>query len=190
MLNGLSSAIVLEAAELGHAFAHIASAGIAGAPMDELRISAGMPRTLYWNNAVSPDAHRLRAIGGPIFNTLGLLLSLAIYRAAARETIARELAGWSAIGHGLLVIMSLFPLPMVDGGTLLKWTLVARGRTEAEADALVGRVAWAIGILGGVLGAGFIVRKRAPRRNWSATAPSSHTWRSESSVSNPIGRSG
>ena len=128
--------------------------------MDELRITAGMPRTLYWDNAVSPDVHRVRAIGGPVFNTVRLLLSLGIYRSAARKAIAREIAGWSAIGHGLLVIMSLFPLPMVDGGTLLKWTLVARGRTETEADALVRRDAWVIGILGGVLGAGFVVRQR------------------------------
>jgi hypothetical protein len=52
--------------------------------MDEVRISLGMPRTLYRENAVSPDAHRLRALGGPIFNALGLLVSLAIYRAARR----------------------------------------------------------------------------------------------------------
>ena len=128
--------------------------------MDELRITAGMPRTLYWNNAVSPDVHRMRAIGGLVFNTLGLLLSLAVYRGAARQPAVRELAGWSAIGHGWILFMSLLPLPMVDGGTLLKWTLVARGRTEAEADALVCRAAWTTGILGGVLGVGFIVRQR------------------------------
>ena len=52
--------------------------------MDEVRISLGMPRTLYRDNAVSPNAHRVRALGGPIFNLVGLLLSLAIYRAARR----------------------------------------------------------------------------------------------------------
>ena len=163
LLIGLLSTIVLLPADLGHAFAHIASARLAGAPMDELRITAGMPRTLYWNNAVSPDVHRMRAIGGPVFNTLGLLLSLAVYRVAARQSITRELAGWSAIGHGWILIMSLFPLPVVDGGTLLKWTLVARGRTEAEADALVRRAAWTIGILEGVLGLGFIIGQRLRR---------------------------
>lgn len=159
LLVGLASVVVLTPVDLGHAFAHIISARYAGAPMDELRITAGMPRTLYWNNAVSPDVHRLRALGGPIFNALGFLLSLAIYRAAPRASVARELAGWSALGHGLLLPASLAPLPMVDGGTLLKWTLVARGRSEAEADALVRRVDRGMGILGVILGAGVIGRQ-------------------------------
>lgn len=159
LLIGFTSVIVLLPTDLGHAFAHIVSARYASAPMDELRITAGMPRTLYSNNAVSPDAHRLRALGGPIFNALGFLVSLAIYRVVRPHSIARELAGWSAFGHGLLVIMSLSPLPMVDGGTLLKWTLVARGRDESEADAVVRRIDWGLGILGAVIGVGFIARR-------------------------------
>jgi hypothetical protein len=50
----------------------------------------------------------------------------------------------------------LAPLPPVDGGTILKWTLVARGRTETAADEIVRRVDWVIGILGGIIGVGFI----------------------------------
>lgn len=164
LLIGLASEVVLAGADLGHAFAHIASARYARAPMDELRISAGMPRTLYRNNAVSPDMHRLRSLGGPVFNALGFLLSLATYRVAPRRSIVRELAAWSAIGHGLLVPMSLFPLPMVDGGTLLKWTLVARGRSEREADELARRVDWGLAILGGIVGVGLIAREIAGRR--------------------------
>ena len=151
LLVGVASFVALVVVEWGHAFAHIISARFAGAPMDELRITAGMPRTLYLNNAVPPNVHRMRALGGPIFNTLGFLLSLTIYRTASRTSVARELAGWSAIGHGLLLLMSLTPLPTVDGGTLLKWTLVARGRSEAEADALVDRVDRRMGILGVIL---------------------------------------
>lgn len=151
LLVGLASFVALAVVEWGHAFAHIISARFAGAPMDELRITVGMPRTLYWNNEVPPNVHRLRALGGPIFNALGFLLSLTIYRAAPRASVARELAGWSAIGHGLLLLMSLTPLPTVDGGTLLKWTLVARGRSEAEADAVVERLNRRMGILGVIL---------------------------------------
>lgn len=122
--------------------------------MDEIQISAeaGMPRTLYWNNEVSPDVHRMRAIGGPIFNLLGLLLSLVIYAAVPGNSIARELAAWSASGHGYLLIMSLAPVPMVDGGTLLKWTLVARGKAVTEADEIVRRVDWVMGIVAGIVG--------------------------------------
>jgi Zn-dependent protease len=129
--------------------------------MDEIQISAeaGMPRTLYWNNEVSPDVHRLRAIGGLIFNLLGLLLSLAIYGVVPGNSIAWELAAWSAAGHGLLFIMSLAPVPMVDGGTILKWTLVARGRTVAKADEIVRRVDWVMGIVAGIVGVVLIALK-------------------------------
>ena len=50
--------------EIGHALAHTVSARCAGAPMDRIVLSSGMPRTLYTDNAVSPTAHRLRALGG------------------------------------------------------------------------------------------------------------------------------
>ncbi len=113
-----------------------------------------MPRTLYWNNEVSPDVHRMRAIGGPIFNVLGLLLSAVIYAVARGNPIIRELATWSAVGHGWILLAALLPLPIVDGGTLLKWTLVARGRTEKEADEMIRRVDWVLGIVGGIIGVG------------------------------------
>lgn len=156
VLIGWVSAALLLAVDLGHALAHIFSARYAGAPMDEILISPGMPRTLYRDNEVSPDAHRLRALGGPIFNAFGLLLSVAIYRVASSKPITRELAAWSAVGNGLQLIASLSPLPVVDGGVLLKWTLVARGRKETEADDLVRRIDRMMGIAAGIVGAGFI----------------------------------
>ena len=161
VLVGFVTVILLLIAELGHPIAHIFSARYAGAPMDEIRISAeeGMPRTLYWNNEVSPDVHRMRAMGGLIFNLLGLLISLAIYAVVPGNSIAWELAAWSAVGHGLLLIMSLAPVPMVDGGTILKWTLVARGRTVAKADEIVRRVDWVMGIVAGIVGVVLIALK-------------------------------
>jgi hypothetical protein len=154
VLIGFVTVIILLIAEIGHPIAHIFSARYAGAPMDEIQISAeaGMPRTLYWNNEVSPDVHRMRAMGGLIFNLLGLLLSLAIYAVVPGNSIAWELAAWSAAGHGLLFIMSLAPVPMVDGGTILKWTLVARRRTVTEADEIVRRIDWVMGIVAGIVG--------------------------------------
>ncbi len=44
---------------------------------------------------------------------------------------------------------------MIDGGTIFKWTLVARGKTEAEADDLVRRVDWILGFV--VVMAGIIL---------------------------------
>lgn len=101
----------------------------------------------------------MRALGGPVFNLVGLLLSAMVFALAANHPIAKELVAWSALGHGLLLIMSLSPLPVVDGGTLLKWTLVAGGRTETEADAIVRRVAWVIGVMGGLIGLGLVAMR-------------------------------
>jgi hypothetical protein len=160
LLIGFQSVAILLLVEWGHAIAHIFSARYAGAPMDELRITAGMPRTLYWNNEVSPDTHRMRALGGPIYNGLGLLLSSAIYGLVPGKSIARELAGWSVLGHGALLIASLSPVAIVDGGTILKWTLVARGKSTTEADQVVQLVDRVMGIVGGTIGAGFIARRK------------------------------
>ena len=156
LVIGFVTVLLLLPADFGHALAHIFSASLAGAPMDEILITAGMPRTLYWNNEVSPDVHRMRAMGGPVFNAVVLLLSGVIYAVASGNPIARELAAWSAVGHGFILLAALLPLPMVDGGTLLKWTLVARGRTETEADEIVRRVDWVMGIVGGLIGLGLI----------------------------------
>ena len=160
LLIGLASLVLLLPADFGHAIAHIFSARYAGAPMDEILISEGMPRTLYRDNAVSPNVHRLRALGGPLFNLLGLVLSLCARRLSPGRSIARELADWSALGHASILVASLAPLPIVDGGTLLKWTLVARGRAESEAEEFVRRVDWAMGIATGLIGVGLIAMKR------------------------------
>jgi len=56
---------------------------------------------------------------------------------------------------------SLTPLPVVDGGVILKWTLVERGRTPAEADAVVRRLNLAIGAMAIVAGVAL-----ATQRNW------------------------
>lgn len=156
VLIGFVSVILLIFADFGHAIAHIFSARHANAPMDEILIKGDMPRTLYWDNKVSPDVHRMRALGGPIFSGLGSLLSLAIYGLASGNGILRDLAAISAIGHGFLLMGSLLPLPMVDGGTILKWTIVKRGKTESEADKIMQRANLVIGIGGLIIGMGLL----------------------------------
>lgn len=124
-------------ADFGHAIAHIFSARAAAAPMDEIRISWGMPRTIYYNNDVSPRTHRMRALGGPIFSALGLAITLLVRTLSQSGSLAHEVASHSAIGHGFIFGGCLMPFPIVDGGTILKWTLVENGRTPAAADEIV-----------------------------------------------------
>lgn len=127
---------------------------------DEILISSGMPRTLYFNNDVPPRVHRLRALGGPIFSTLGLLFSLLWRVFAPPDSLAREVAGWSCIGHSFILGGALTPLPFVDGGTIVKWTWVERGRTPTEADAVVRQIDLAIGATATTAGVALMARRR------------------------------
>ena len=133
---GFGAMLLMMLADFGHAIAHIFSARRAGGPMSELYISAGMPRTLYPDNEVAPAVHMGRSLGGPTYSAVGFLLSLLVQQLARPGSVIGDLAGWSLIGQGLILLGSLMPLSMVDGGVLLKWALVRGGRTEAEADGL------------------------------------------------------
>jgi hypothetical protein len=57
------------------------------------------------------------------------------------------------IFSGMTSTGSLAPLPIVDGGSLLKWTLVEHGRTPAEADQIVKQAGIATGIAASSAGA-------------------------------------
>jgi hypothetical protein len=160
MVVGALSASALVLSDVGHAFAHILSARIAGAPMDEIRLSSGMPRTIYYDNSVLPRAHRLRALGGPVFSTLGLGLSLLLRTLTPRDSAIREVADWSSVGHGLILTGSLAPLPIVDGGSILKWTLVEQGRSPEQADQVVKQAGLITGLAVSGAGVGLATRRR------------------------------
>jgi hypothetical protein len=157
LLIGALCLAALLVADFGHALAHIVSARYAGAPMDEILVSAGMPRTLYFDNDVPPQTHRMRSLGGPIFSALGLIVSLFLRALTSPGLPARMVADWSCIGHGLILVGSLTPLPIVDGGVILKWTLVERGHTPAEADAVIRRLNLVIGAVALVAGVALAV---------------------------------
>ena len=144
---GFGAMLLMILADFGHATAHIFSARRAGGPMSELYISAGMPRTLYSDNDVAPAVHMGRSLGGPIYSAVGFLLSLLVQQLATPGSVIGDLAAWSLIGQGFILLGCLMPLPMVDGGVLLKWALVRQGRTEAEADQVVKRSGWVAGVV-------------------------------------------
>lgn len=131
---GLLAMPVAWFADVGHAMAHTVSARLAGAPMDEILLSSGMPRTLYLNNDVPPQTHIQRSLGGPVFSLISFTLSLLWRRISPRGSLSHDLAEVSLVGHGFILLASLLPLPMVDGGTILKWKLVEAGQTPEQAD--------------------------------------------------------
>jgi len=150
---GLAAMPVALIADAGHAMAHTISARLAGAPMDELLLSSGMPRTLYQNNDVPPETHIARSLGGPVFSVVCFVVSLLWWRILPQGSLGRDLAGVSLASHSVILIGSVAPLPMVDGGTILKWELVEAGQSPEQADQTVRRTSLGLGSTFLVLGA-------------------------------------
>ena len=100
-----------------HTLGHVVSARAAHAPMD--RIDVGFyPKTVYFNNDVSPQQHIGRANGG----VLASLSAALVCGTAARLLHGRPAGKFvmvAAIQQALFVLGSLLPLPVVDGGVIL-----------------------------------------------------------------------
>jgi len=161
---GLLAMLIALPADIGHAMAHTVSARLAGAPMDEILLSSGMPRTLYKNNDVPPRTHILRSLSGPLFSFVGSILSLVWWRKSPHGSLRHDLAGVSLVGHSMILLGSIAPVPVVDGGTILKWKLVEAGQSPELADRTVHKISLGLGavFLGlGVLLAIFQKRKLA-----------------------------
>ena len=160
-VGGLTMTAIL-GSEWCHNLAHAAAARSIGKPMDALRVSWGMPLVVYYDvedEKVAPGEHIIRALGGPVCS--GALLAIAgLARPfTPRGSVRREVAD-AAVGMNLfLSTASLLPIPMLDGGPILKWTLVGRGHTRREADRVVKGVNRAFGVGLGVA-TGVAVKKR------------------------------
>jgi hypothetical protein len=158
---GLLAMLIALPADIGHAMAHTISARLAGAPMDEILLSSGMPRTLYQYNEVPPQTHIRRSLGGPIFSLIGSMLSLVWWRFSPRGSLSHDLAEASLAGHSFILLGSVAPLPMVDGGIIMKWKLVEAGQSPEQADRTVHQTSLGLGAaflgLGALLG---IARKQ------------------------------
>jgi len=145
-------------ADVGHACAHTISARLAKAPMDVVLLGADMPRTLYWNNDVPPRAHIIRSLGGPVYSGIGLLIGLGWLWLASPETAVHYLGEIWTVANGFIFPAIFAPLPIVDGGVILKWTLVLRGQTEAKADTWVKRLGIGLGVVLLAVGLVFLVK--------------------------------
>jgi len=113
--------------------------------MDEILLSSGMPRTLYQNNDVPPQTHIHRSLGGPIFSLIGSILSLVWWRFSQHGSLSHDLAEVSLAGHSMILFGSIAPVPVVDGGTILKWKLVEAGQSPEKADRTVHKTSLGLG---------------------------------------------
>jgi Zn-dependent protease len=160
-VGGLMMLAIL-GSEWCHNLAHAAAAKSIGRPMDAMRVTWGMPLVVYYDvedDAVAPREHIVRALGGPIFNGVLLIITRAIRRFTPRGSSGREIAD-TAVGMNLfLSTASLLPIPGIDGGPILKWALVERGYTKSDANEAVKGVDRLLGVgLGAATGVA--VKKR------------------------------
>jgi hypothetical protein len=147
VLVGGAAAVLGMLADVGHACAHTVGARIANAPMDVILLGADMPRTLYDDNDVPPKAHILRSLGGPVYSAIGLLIGIAWLLLTPSGTAWRYLGEVWTFANGFIFLALFAPIPIVDGGVIMKWLFVMRGRTEEQADKIVRNAAIGMGVV-------------------------------------------
>jgi hypothetical protein len=137
--GGLTSWILL-GADWCHDLAHLAGASLVGKPADAIRIYWGTPLLVYdesHNQDVSPRQHQLRALGGPIFTTVMVPVSWFATRLTRQGSLAHDAATFAVGANTFILAFSLTPIPLLDGGSLLKWGLVRKGRSQPQAEETV-----------------------------------------------------
>ena len=160
---GVIGTVAVLGSEWCHNLAHAAAAHWIGKPMDAMRIAWGMPLINYYDindGSVTPRQHITRALGGPILNLLMLPLLGGLKRATRPGSLAGEFIVFALGANAFIGGVALLPIPGIDGGPVLKWSLVAGGRTPGEADEAVKKVNLALGAGLGVA-AGAAIKKRS-----------------------------
>ena len=153
-LMGAVSMPVVLGSEWCHNLAHAAAANYIGKPMDAIRINWGMPLCVYHDindPDVTPRQHITRALGGPIFNALVLPIAALFRWNTPRGSITREIADITIGTNLFLLTVALLPIPGIDGGPILKWSLVEQGYTPEQADQAVRKVDGVLGVILGIL---------------------------------------
>lgn len=112
----LAAGAIWYTADCAHVIGHIISSRAVGAPLDAVDFGI-YPKSVYQNNAVSPQQHIGRASGGVIASLIAALLLAALSRATVNGA-ARRLLTIAAGQHGALFALSMLPLEMVDGGVI------------------------------------------------------------------------
>lgn len=166
--GAMTTAIML-GSEWCHNLAHTAVANKIGRPVDAIRIFYGTPLLIYYDindQQVTPIQHILRASGGPLFNALMVPLCWLGRRLTRERSLSRYVADYALGTNCFISIFSLLPIPGIDGGPLLKWSLVEQGCNQVEADEVVKRVNLAMGSGLGIASA--VAFKK--RRRWLGAA--------------------
>jgi len=158
----LKMAVVL-GSEWCHNLAHLIASNWIGKPMDQMRIQAGMPRCIYHeinDQDVTPRQHIARSLGGPIVSLLFLPVTGLMRTVTKSDSIAGETAKTAFQTNLLLSLVSLLPIPGIDGGPILKWSLVESGKTIEEADQVVQKVNGPLAVILGLFSSWAFLSKK------------------------------
>ena len=153
---------IMLGSEWCHNLAHAFAARAIGKPMDQIRIILGMPRCVYHDlndPNVKPNEHVIRSLGGPLINALFLPFTWVVRQRTTEGTPARQVANLAVGTNLFLSTVSLLPIPFIDGGPILKWSLVDRGQSVEEAEKTVRRVNGPLALAAALL-AGLAFRRR------------------------------
>jgi Zn-dependent protease len=143
---------------------HVAAARAVGKPVDAVRILFGMPILLYdqpEHPSVTPRQHIIRSAGGPICNAVLWLICKVFQQIVPAGSPTREIVNTAAGMNAFLVSASLVPVPFLDGGPIMKWSLVECGAPPARVTAMITHSQQITGA--GFLGAAVISLRK---RNW------------------------
>jgi Zn-dependent protease len=155
---------VILGSEWCHNLAHALAAKLIGHPADAIRITWGMPLLVYFDEEVlevTPRQHIIRGLGGPAINALFWGIAAFWRRFTRPNSAARDVADAALGMNSFLVLGGMLPIPYIDGGAVLKWTLIGKGNTPTEADDTLKMVNLATAaVLGAGAGGAFKKRKR------------------------------
>jgi hypothetical protein len=162
---GATTTVMLFASEWGHNLAYAALAAWIGKPVDAIRIFFGTPLLIYYdseNSLVTPAQHITRASGGSIFNGLMVAIAWLGRWLTPKGSLSHYCMDFVLDANRALMLISWLPIPSLDGGSILKWSLVLRGRSREKADEAVEQVNLAVGA--GLAASSAIALKK--RRKW------------------------
>ena len=159
---GAVTTFIMLGSEWCHNLAHTAIARRIGKPVDAIRIFWGTPLLIYYDindQGVTPRQHIVRALGGPAFNAILVPACWFIKHFTRPGSFSRYILDFAQGTNSVLATLSLLPIPGIDGGPILKWTIVEKKRSVEQADELVKGVNRILGS-GLAMGAGVALKKR------------------------------
>ena len=161
--EGFLKMAVMLGSEWCHNLAHLFASNWIGKPMDKMRIQAGMPRCIYHeinDPNVSPRQHIFRSLSGPVISSFLLLVAKGARKMTRTDSIAGETAKTAYQTNLFLSLISLLPIPGIDGGPILKWSLVEGGKTIDEADRIVQKTNGPLAVLLGLFSSWAFLTKK------------------------------